>query len=444
MAWYGKVVWSEGLFLRPQHFQQQERYLEFFANARAAALEPHFWGFRDLAIDVDALALGRIALASAEGVMPDGTPFHVPAQGPAPEPLEVAASVKDETIVLALPMRRQQTEEVSFTGEEQSLARYRVSEAEVPDSNSMGGAPAAMQLGDLRLRLVPASSVTAGWLTLGVARVVERRADNALVLDRAYIPPTLAVGRQPVLASFLTELQGLLHLRGEALSARVAQAGRGGISEVGDFLLLGVTNRWEPVIQHWTETGVMHPERVYAGLLQLAGELATYTRETRRPQAYPRYDHDDLQGCFRPLIADLRRSLSMVLEQNAIPIELQDRNYGVRVAVMPSVELLRSAAFVLAVHADIPGELVRTRLPQQVKIGPVERIRDLVNLHLPGVGLTALPVAPRQLPYNAGYSYFELDTSSELWRQLERSGGLAMHIAGEFPGLRLEFWAIRR
>jgi type VI secretion system protein ImpJ len=30
-----------------------------------------------------------------------------------------------------------------------------------------------------------------------------------------------------------------------------------------------------------------------------------------------------------------------------------------------------------------------------------------------------------------------------MWRQLESSGGLAMHIAGDFPGLELEFWSIR-
>jgi type VI secretion system protein ImpJ len=53
-------------------------------------------------------------------------------------------------------------------------------------------------------------------------------------------------------------------------------------------------------------------------------------------------------------------------------------------------------------------------------------------------------VAPRQIPYHAGFNYFELDTrNNELWKQLEASGGLAMHIAGEFPGLELEFWAIR-
>jgi len=158
---------------------------------------------------------------------------------------------------------------------------------------------------------------------------------------------------------------------------------------------------------------------------------------------YPVYDHDDPQACFTPLMTDLRRSLSMVLEQNAIPIELHERAYGVRVAILPPVEVQRSAAFVLAVAADVPADVVRNRFPTQVKIGPVEKIRDLVNLHLPGVALRALPVAPRQIPYHAGFNYFELDTTDELWRQLETSGGLAMHIAGEFPGIKLEFWAIR-
>ena len=133
----------------------------------------------------------------------------------------------------------------------------------------------------------------------------------------------------------------------------------------------------------------------------------------------------------------------MVLEQNAFQIELMERAYGVRVAVIANQELIKSATFVLAVASDLPGEQVRKQFPTQVKIGPVEKIRDLVNLHLPGVGLRPLPVAPRQIPYHAGNNYFELDTASEFWRGLERSGGLAMHIAGDFPGLKLELWAIR-
>ena len=141
---------------------------------------------------------------------------------------------------------------------------------------------------------------------------------------------------------------------------------------------------------------------------------------------------------------DLRQSLSMVMEQTAIPIELQDRKHGIRVAIIPDIELQRNAQFVLAVAAQMPGEALRARFPTQVKIGPVERIRDLVNLQLPGVAMRPLPVAPRQIPYHAGFTYFELETrGNEMWKQLEASGGLAMHIAGDFPGLELEFWAIR-
>ena len=68
---------------------------------------------------------------------------------------------------------------------------------------------------------------------------------------------------------------------------------------------------------------------------------------------------------------------------------------------------------------------------------------ELVNLQLPGIGLRALPVAPRQLPFHAGSHYFELDRQGELWKALERSGNLALHVAGDFPGLELELWAVR-
>ncbi len=140
---------------------------------------------------------------------------------------------------------------------------------------------------------------------------------------------------------------------------------------------------------------------------------------------------------------DLRRSLSLVIERNAIPIPLEERQYGLRVARVPDRQLFRNANFVLAAGARVPAETLRQRLPTQVKIGPVEKIRDLVNLQLPGILIHAMPVAPRQIPYHAGVSYFELEQGNELWKQLEGSGGMAIHVAGDFPELTLELWAIR-
>jgi len=110
---------------------------------------------------------------------------------------------------------------------------------------------------------------------------------------------------------------------------------------------------------------------------------------------------------------------------------------------VPDPELLRSAMFVLAVNADKPGEFVRTRFPAQVKIGPPDKIRDLVRLHLPAIAVEALPMAPPRMPYYAGYTYFQLDRGSELWKQLDVTKVLALHIAGDFPGLQLELWALK-
>jgi type VI secretion system protein ImpJ len=444
MTWHNKVVWTEGMFLQPQHFQQHDRHVDHQLRQRFGASLGYGWGFTAVALDDAALALGKLSLNSAQGVLPDGTVFMVPSSDAAPPALDVPADARNERVVLALALQRPGIVETNAEQQEGSIgARYQVAEISVGDSNTNVDRDASVQIGRLNLRLMLERDAAEGYATLGVARVVERRADNKLVLDATYIPPMLHAQAHSILDGYTRELCGLLHQRGEALAARLAAPGRGGVAEIADFLLLEAVNRSEPLFLQLQQRSVLHPETLYAACLGLAGDLATF-RDKRRPPAFPEYLHDDLARCFRAVIEDLRQSLSMVMEQTAVPIELQDRKYGIRVAIIADTELQRNASFVLAVAAQLPGEALRARFPTQVKIGPVERIRDLVNLQLPGVTLRPLPVAPRQIPYHAGFNYFELDTrNNELWKQLESSGGLAMHIAGEFPGLELEFWAIR-
>lgn len=443
MAQRNKVIWSEGMFLRPQHFQQFERYLEHAIQQRAAAAQAFFWGYTHLALDRDALALGKIALAEARGVLPDGTPFEFWQAGDAPPALDVPPGTSGARVMLALPRVRAGAGDIAYEDEEATLARYLVDETEIEDSGTQGLEPALVQVGRLRLRLMLESELGDEWVGLGVARVAERRADNRIVLDDRYIAPWLACGAHPVLRGYVQELHGLLDARSAALAQRLSGPGRGGVAEVSDFMLLETVNRYVGALWHAGQTEGLHPERLFHDALMLACDLATYTSPTRRPQVLPTYAHDDLASTFAPLMDELRRSLSAVLEQRALRIPLDDRGQGVRVAQVPDLELLRSAGFVLAVRADMPSDTVRTRFPAQVKIGPVEKIRDLVHLQLPGVGVRALPVAPRQIPYSAGHVYFELDKNGDFWKQLERTGALALHLAGEFPGLAMEFWALR-
>ena len=444
MPWNNKVIWSEGLFLQPQHFQQHDRYWEKYIEGRTRPLLAHGWGFVSLELDRASLTLGKLQISAARGVFPDGTPFDFPAEDSPPVAFDIPSDLKDEVVVLALPVKRAGAEESDFSDlSEYGLTRFSIGEVEVRDSNASSAESTVLQVGKLRMRLMRRRDVTDAYTTLGFVQVVERRADNQVLLSKSYIPPMLHSGNDAVLSGYLRELHGLLHQRGEALAGRLSQLGRGGVAEIADFLLLQTVNRYEPLLAHFATHPLLHPERLYSICIQLAGELATFNSANTRSAVFPEYQHDMLEQTFVPVIAQLRRALSMVLEQSAIPIELQDRRYGVKVAIIADLELVKTASFVLAVAAQVPADVVRTRFPTQVKIGPVERIRDLVNLQLPGIPLNPLPVAPRQIPVHAGSNYFELERGGDLWKQLERSGGLAMHIGGDFPGLELEFWAIR-
>lgn len=148
----------------------------------------------------------------------------------------------------------------------------------------------------------------------------------------------------------------------------------------------------------------------------------------------PIYDHDDLANCFSKLMLMLRQGLSLVMEDHAIQLPLNERSHGLNIATVPETSMVREFGFVLAVKANVPGEHLQTHFPAQMKVAPVSKIRDLVQLQLPGIMLRAMPVAPPQIPWHAGYSYFELEKGSELWHEMDKSGAFALHLAGSSRG----------
>jgi len=358
----------------------------------------------------------------------------------------VPGDMKGELVCLAVPLAREGVTQVRFQGNGDGIAelvRWRAASEELRDHTNAGDEPEPVQTGALDLRLLRAKDATEAHAVLGVARIVERRSDQQVVVDRGYIAPQTRIDATQQLSAYASLLHGLIHQRADALAARMGQLSHG-VSEMTDFLMLQALNRAEPVFRQYALAPSASPQALYLACIQLAGDLATFTSEARHPPEHPLYRHDDLQATFAPVVADLRRMLATVLERNAIQIDLAERAHGVRMAVFPDPELPRSANFVLAVNAQMPAEQLRTRFPAQSKLGPPERLRDLVNLQLPGIALRSLPTAPRQLPFHAGFHYFELDRGGEMWKQLERSGGLAMHVAGDFPALELELWAIRQ
>lgn len=440
MASNGRVVWSEGMFLRPQHFQQQDRFFASQLTSAINGLQRYRWGFQQLEIDQDLLKVGKLALKSARGILPDGFTFTLTDREVV---LDLPEGTHDVTVHLCLPIARANTCEYSSADNEQHI-RFGTHPLQVNDNSIQDSDAVEVVVGKPLFILKTDAEPLDTYQTLAVAHVVEVGADRNVVVSDDFIPPTLDSNAQAILHGYIVEIEGILHQRAESLASRVSGAGRSS-TEISDFLLLQAINRMEPLIRHLSSIPDLHPEALYQTMIQVAGELSTFTTKERRPPHFEPYKHDELRETYLQVMNGVRQSMSAVLEQAATQIELSAPNqYGIRTAVVGNKDMLKKAMFVLVVTAEVPDETLRQSLPGQMKIGAIEKIAQLINKALPGVSIRALPAAPRQIPFHAGMTYFQVDTTSSAWQDIQTSGGIAFHIAGQYPGLDMTFWAIRQ
>jgi type VI secretion system protein ImpJ len=440
VSWQKRIAWQEGMFLRAQHFQQQDRWILSQLRASTASLCPFPWGLTECAISRDLLSVGRFGLTVARGIFPDGTPFSLPDEAPLPSSLALSETARDVVVYLCIPMQLPGSVEVGHDGH---AGRYDVLTFEAHDTQSGGVGAAPLQVGQLRSRLLLGTDDREDFVSLPIARISETLSDGRVLLDERWIAPVLHCAASAPLGSLLIELTGLFNQRADALAGRLTATGARSSTEIADFMLLQAINGWQAQLSHLSDSGSLHPEHLFRSLLQMAGELATFTQRSRRPGRFPSYRHNDLQGSFTPVVNDIRRALSAVLEQTAVLIPLEERRHGVRVGPINDRTLLTGTSLVLVVTAQMPAEKLRREFPGTAKVGAVEHIRELVNVALPGIELRALPVAPRQMPFVPGAQYFELDRNSPHWQHMGNSGGFAVHVSGDFPGLTVELWAIR-
>jgi type VI secretion system protein ImpJ len=438
-----KVIWQEGMLLRPQHLQHNDRYHDYQIKTRTRLMGGYVWGFLTLDIDVQFLNMGKLVISRASGVLPDGSLFDL---GGSKESLalDVPPNTADTPVYLALPLVTGNHVESRRGEQTDVLARYTVYETQVADSNACDDAVCQVSCGrpDFRLLLGEQQSDQA-FVRLKICQVLDTSPDGVVTLAPDFVPTYLQAHASSYLLSCVKEVIGMLSHRGDTIAERIRCSGTVASTEIGDFMMLQLINRAELLLRHYLSVEQVHPEALYRTLLTLLGDLATFSSENRRPRLDSRYQHNDQGESFRKLMDALRQMLSMVLEQHAVELALQARQYGISVSPLHDHTLLGSASFVLAASAHCDSEELRHRLPAHLKVAPVERIRQLVNLHLPGIKLTPLPVAPRQIAFHSKKTWFVLDLTAEDLAQLERSGGFAFHVSGEFPELELKFWAIR-
>ncbi|AUY74581.1 MULTISPECIES: type VI secretion system baseplate subunit TssK [Escherichia] len=306
-----KVMWQEGMLMRPHHFQQQQRYNDYLDNQRFRAMNDLSWGFTELTLNNELLAQGKIMIDSASGTLPDGTVFSIPDQDALPDPLHPQnfPDERSRNIYLALPVASDVRNEIS---DGRRIGRYRLNYADVRDLHSEEGDARTLTLGQLTPRIMSGAEDMSAYITLPLCRISNRHADGSLTLDDDFIPSCQNIQVSKKLRVYLKEVQGAIGGRASDLANRIGSPAQSGIADVAEFMMLQLLNRNQTRFTHRARRSQLHPEDFYLDLAGLLGELMTFTEPSRLPCPLDVYDHHDLTKTFKTLLQPLETGMQMM------------------------------------------------------------------------------------------------------------------------------------
>ncbi|EMB9228755.1 TPA: type VI secretion system baseplate subunit TssK [Vibrio harveyi] len=441
MADYSHTAWCEGMFLRPQHFQQSERAIEHEFKGLNRFQQPYNWGVYQVRINPNSLKEGVVEIEKLEAILPDMTLIELQNVNEVLPPLLVEKGTQNtlvKVVVASSSLKEKTIADVS----EGVVSRYVLNDLDVIDVQT-GQDEERIQVASLNVALKVSNDNLSGFVELPILKIKEVTAEGAILLDEEYTPPHLNVLKDQAMLACLKNVTGMTKIRADVVSQRLVQ-GKAASASAVDFIMLQMLNRYETILRHLGQLEQVHPLEFVTLLRGYVGELSTFSSKNKRAPLLIDYEHSNLTSTISELNQVLSQYLSVVLDQTANKLPLEVRQLGIRVTPLPDKRLLESSQFVLAVKADTSTDEIRRLVPAQLKLGPAEQIRDLINNQINGINVAPLNVVPRQIPYQTGYVYFEVIKKGPFWVRLQESGGIALQLSGQFPNSDIELWSINQ
>lgn len=444
-----KVLWSEGMFLTPQHLQQADRYHESLLWRSLKAFQPMGWGVCQLQLNADALANGEVILTRCSALLPDGLAVEVPDLDEAPpsRPLEPLFDAKRSSlgVYLASPRLRPGSAAVSPEGTVDGRAtRYRRKGATVADDSAAAG-EREISLAAKNLRILFEGEPLDDYVTIKVAELV-RGTTGKFAQNEGFVPPCLYLSASPQLLAITRRILEIVSSKSDELAKQRRQRSQGLVeftmSEAANFWFLHTMNAYVPALAHLHAHPAVHPERVYLVLAQLAGELYTFASEGH-PKDLPPYDHEGLGATFLRMEERIRSLMETVIPTRCMPIPLERTRDSFYTGRLADERLLETAQFYLAVMAGVPEEKVAREVPLKAKVSSTDRVDQLVAASLRGLPLRHLPTPPAEIPVQPGRTYFQIERSGDHWEAVKKSRSISFYIPPEFTQLKMDLMAVK-
>ena len=447
-----KVLWGEGLFLRPQHFQQQDRYHEARLNQTACALHPYCWGVRKLAVDLDALRSDVLRIDELSLLFPDGEVVRAPGDDALPPQVrlgDLPPAVQTVTYHAALPALRTHGDNCASNLDTPDAidVRFGRHERETQDLYTQA-ADAPVTYLRKALRLVADSEPLEAYESFPLLRL-RRVATGGFEIDPGFIPPSLAIdafsspgaGLYVGLARLMEKLLakvGALYGDLREPSRNVVEI-RGG--DVSAFWLRHTASAGYAALAHYLHHRELHPERLYGAMLELAGALMTQSRSDRL-EDLPSYVHAAPGPQDARLDGIIRDLLDTVISSRYFTIALHKDRPSYYLGALDSGRINPQTTLYLAVAADMPALRLVEAVPLQFKVGAPEDVDKFVLSALPGVKLVHAPQVPSAIPVRPDTCYFVIDSRGALYEAMLKAQSISVYVPNGVRELRLELIAV--
>lgn len=437
-----KVLWGEGLFLRPQHFQQQDRYHEARLHHTAQALHPYLWGVRSVEWDYDALKANRLRLQALSLIFRDGEIVDAPSSDQLPVAVDLSTippSVLEVTWHAALPSLAPGGGNASTAGS----ARYSQFARETSDLYTQA---AGVDVSFLKnaVRLVSDLEPLGAFDCVPVIRL-RRVVTGGFEPDPSFIPPGLSIAGAPALKALLDRLLEALQAKAQSLQGHMREPSRNVIEfrsgDVSSFWLLHTVSTSAAALMHYVRNPELHPERLFEALLALAGAMMTYSKQYALIHL-PGYRHDDPAQCFTALDRIIRDLLDTVISTRYFSIALEEEKPSYHLGKLDSGKIDQRTTLYLAVSASLPAlELVEV-VPLRVKVGAPDDVEKCVLSAMPGVKVTHAPQVPAAIPVQPDTYYFALEGKGMLYEQMLKAQSISIYVPAGIRDLRLNLIAV--
>lgn len=444
-----RVVWSEGMYLSPQHFQAQSRYYEDTIDFVVRELWAEPWGLVHARLDDDALRNGRVVLLQAAGVFPDGLAFELQA-GPSAVPARSADELllpTDAGLTLHLAVTSQTASSHLYSAptsipSEGSFRFHTVTRALRDNTNGVDEHEVA--LGESNLMLLSDREVTSALSTIPVARIL-RDGRGGLLYDSEYIPPTLRISASPALMLLAKRLLENMAERMAALSRSTQRKVRfesgSSAMDVANYWFLHALSSAAPVLRHLYATRHSHPEQLFVELSRLAGALSTFAT-VASAEELPSYDHRDPGLAFRALDSFIRRHLEIVAPSNTVALQFAPGAPYIFEADVADERCLRRSRWVLGVRSSLGEADLMSSVPRLIKLCSARFVPELVRRALPGLNLLHLPVPPSAIRAEADKQYFSVDLTGPCWEHIQQTRRVGVYIPGEIAEAEFDLTVI--